>query len=85
MEENLQMQIKIALPHVWEEHQYRNKEASNEHQIKSGRKLPKSMFLPHMRANDIEDILFETVWQPSFRTARQVNELSGINFLICKR
>ena len=85
MEENLQRQINITLPHVWEEHQYRTKEGSNKHRIKSRIKQPKSMFLPHMTPNDIEDILFETFWQPRFKTARQVNDLSGINFLICKR
>ena len=57
-----------CISHVWKEHEYRLENTMKFHR--------KSMFLLHITPVQVEDLMFQTVWTPSSKTAKQVNYLS---------
>ena len=74
-----------ALPHIWREHQYRNELDREQHRMRSNRVLPKSMFLDGIGIGDIEEMVYSTIWHPTYRIEQQLSEDYEICYGILKR
>lgn len=71
-EQNLLDEIDKAIDHIMEQHKYRNKKDRNTHRINNRRLLEKSMFTKATEAHHVKNMIFDTIWNPSFKTEKEV-------------
>ena len=85
-EEELSVEVEFAIPHIWTEHKYRNAEDRNTHRVASHRLKQKSMFYNEITADDIKSLVYDAIWNPTFKTIKEVDPATKeISFLILKR
>ena len=85
-EEELISEVEFAIPHIWTEHKYRNAEDRNAHSVASRRLKQKSMFYKEIMADDIKQLVFDAIWNPTCKMVKEVDPATKeISFLILKR